>query len=310
MTVRIIEAGPQATLQGAPRDTYRHFGIPASGPADPLSHAIANRLVGNASDKACIEITYGPFSAEFTSAATVALAGAIAPISLNDQVKPFHHTLFVEAGDVLKVGRADAGLRTYLGIAGGFQGEDFLSSQSTYLPAGLGGLDGRALKSGDMVSAHDDVSCPQHVESTPEHLCFPLTHSFALRASEGPDYQPSCENLWTEHFMATRRASRIGVELDGNFPDLGVAANLPSAGVFPGALQLPPRGRGFLLLPDCQTTGGYPHILQVNRSDRHLLGQLRPGDSLIFLHRTPDQAAEDLAKKQELIGSWLTDFRL
>ena len=41
MTVRIIEAGPQATLQGAPRDTYRHFGIPASGPADPLSHAIA-----------------------------------------------------------------------------------------------------------------------------------------------------------------------------------------------------------------------------------------------------------------------------
>jgi allophanate hydrolase subunit 2 len=91
---------------------------------------------------------------------------------------------------------------------------------------------------------------------------------------------------------------------------LGVAENLPSAGVFPGALQLPPRGRGFLLLPDCQTTGGYPHILQVNRSDRHLLGQLRPGDSLIFLQRTPEQAAEDLASKQELLGSWLTDFQL
>ncbi|MEQ3650935.1 biotin-dependent carboxyltransferase family protein [Hyphomonas sp.] len=310
MTVRIIEAGPQATLQGAPRGAYRHFGIPAAGPADPLSHAIANRLVGNASDRTCIEITYGPFSVEFMSATAVAFAGAIAPVSLNDQVKPFHHTLFAEAGDVLKLGRADAGLRTYLGIAGGFQGEDFLSSQSTYLPAGFGGLEGRALKSGDMVSAHDDVSCPQHAESTPEHLRFPLTHSFALRASQGPDYESNYRTLWTEHFVVTRRASRIGIELDGDFPDLGVAENLPSAGVFPGALQLPPRGRGFLLLPDCQTTGGYPHILQVNRSDRHLLGQLRPGDSLIFLQRTPEQAAEDLASKQELLGSWLTDFQL
>ena len=84
----------------------------------------------------------------------------------------------------------------------------------------------------------------------------------------------------------------------------------PSSAVFPGALQVTPQGRGFLLLPDGQTTGGYPHVLQVIRADRHLLGQLRPGDSLRFLMRTQGQAEAALHAKQALLESWVPDFRL
>ena len=310
MTLHILEAGPQATLQAAPRHAYRQYGIPASGPADPLSHAIANRLVGNDPDQATIEITYGPFATEMRAATAIALAGAVAPISLNGNSQPFHETLFVEPGDVLEVGRPDCGLRTYLAISGGFAGDEFLNSVSTYLPAGFGGLGGRALQSGDDVEMSACRQPPPAPATTPEALRFPIAHSFALRATEGPDYQSDCEVLWAEHFTATRRASRIGIEIDGAFPKLEADANLPSAGIFPGALQLPPRGRGFLLLPDCQTTGGYPHVLQVTRADRHLLGQVRPGDSIIFLRRSPERAADDLARKQELIGTWLSGFAL
>lgn len=232
----------------------------------------------------------------------------MAPTSLNGRVVSFHETLFVKQGDFLEVGRPDHGLRTYLAISGGVVGDEFLESESTYTPAGLGGFDGRALRSGDVVETSPRTK-PRR-ETTPETLLFPLGNSFALRASEGPDYTGDCTHLWTEQYKATRRASRIGIELDGAFPKIDSIANLPSAGIFPGALQLPPQGRGFLLLPDCQTTGGYPHILQVNRSDRHLLGQIRPGDSILFLHRTREQAADDLIKKQKLIASWIGGFRV
>jgi biotin-dependent carboxylase-like uncharacterized protein len=310
VTLRIMNAGPQATLQGNQRAGYRYSGIPSSGPADPISHAIANRLVGNHASETGIEITYGPFSAEFRAPAAIALAGAVAPTSLNGRVASFHETVFVKQGDFLEVGRPDHGLRTYLAISGGILGDEFLESESTYLPAGLGGFGGRALRSGDVVETSPSTDMAPRRETTPEALKFPLGNSFALRASEGPDCTGGGVPLWTEQYKVTHRASRIGIELDGAFPEIDAIANLPSAGIFPGALQLPPQGRGFLLLPDCQTTGGYPHILQVNRSDRHLLGQIRPGDSVMFLRRTREQAADDLMKKEELITSWIHGFRL
>ncbi|MEL6693452.1 MAG: allophanate hydrolase subunit 2 family protein, partial [Pseudomonadota bacterium] len=56
--LRVLKAGLQSTLQGAPRLGHRHLGIPYAGPADPLSMALANRLVGNDRDATCLEITF------------------------------------------------------------------------------------------------------------------------------------------------------------------------------------------------------------------------------------------------------------
>ena len=47
MSVRILRAGLQTTIQALPRRGLRHMGVPQSGPADPLSMALANHLVGN-----------------------------------------------------------------------------------------------------------------------------------------------------------------------------------------------------------------------------------------------------------------------
>lgn len=304
MHVRIIDPGPQATLQGAPRRGFRQSGMPAAGPADPLSHALANRLVNNSVGATCIEVTYGPFKATFGKESVIAVTGAEAAISLNGTEEKFHSTITVRRGDQIEIGRPQAGLRFYIAIAGGFQADQFLGSTSTYLPAKLGGKSGRALQKEDELSI-GAVASREEANSTPAYLILPLTNSFALRATEGPDYTDACSALWSNQFVVTRRASRIGLELDGSFPKLDVRENFPSSAVFPGALQLPPQGRGFLLLPDCQTTGGYPHVLQVNRTDRHLLGQIRPDDSVIFLRRSPQQAASDLKDKKALFSEWI-----
>ena len=47
MTIHVRKAGLLTTVQAAPRTGLRHIGVPARGPADPLSMALANRLVGN-----------------------------------------------------------------------------------------------------------------------------------------------------------------------------------------------------------------------------------------------------------------------
>ena len=306
MVMRILDPGPQASLQGAPRGGFRQFGMPAAGAADPLSMSLANRLVGNRPDGTCIEVTYGPFAAVFERNASIAITGAVAPVSVNGSLRRFHTTLPINAGDVVEIGRPSAGLRFYVAVAGEFRAEEFLGSTSTYMPAKLGGLSGRALQKGDVLEATFDVPAPPIFE-TPTNLILTLGNSYALRSTEGPDYSEDLNSLWTTQYTVTRRASRIGIELGGHFPKPDTQENLPSAAIFPGALQLPPKGRGFLLLPDCQTTGGYPHVLQVNKSDRHLLGQVRPDDSIIFLRRSAEQARADLAHKDALFKDWVGD---
>tara|TARA_R110002020_G_scaffold316899_2_gene532395 strand:+ start:203890 stop:204816 length:927 start_codon:yes stop_codon:yes gene_type:complete len=308
MSLTIIQSGVQMTLQGSPRTNVRHLGVPASGPADPLSMALANRLVGNASDATSFEITFGGAEVRFNTPLSFALTGAPSDLTLNGVAIDAHTTHTAHEGDILQVAPAAQGCRIYLAVAALVEAKVFFGSSSTYLPAALGGHEGRALKPDDRISLASVRLVP--TETTPEGLQPVCSNSYTLRAVEGPDYVVRSLPVWDEIYTVTQRASRMGIELSGAFPETDQGPSRPSSAILPGALQLPPGGRGFLLLADAQTTGGYPHMLQVARADRHLLGQIRPGDRVRFLHRTQEQAAEALRAKQALISSWLPDFAL
>lgn len=307
MAMTVLKPGVQATLQASPRRGSRHLGVPASGPADPLSMALANRLVGNGSDACALELPFG--LAEFVADAdsTIAITGAPAGIGLGGTAMPMHETLRVRAGVRVVIGAPEAGARLYMAVAGGFLTDDFLGSGSTCLPAGFGGHSGRALCAGDQLKSNgNDAST---LLETPTELRQAFTHSYALRCVAGPDAATIPDLTAEQEYIATRRADRTGIEVAGPWPELRDGSLKPSAPVFPGAVQLTPSGNAFVLLPDSQTTGGYPHVLQVIEADRHLLGQIRPGDRIRFLKRTPDQAADDLRRKTAFVQNWLPDFR-
>jgi allophanate hydrolase subunit 2 len=57
---------------------------------------------------------------------------------------------------------------------------------------------------------------------------------------------------------------------------------LPSEGLVPGALQVPPDGAPVLFLADHPVTGGYPVLAVVVTADLPAAAQLRPGDRLRF----------------------------
>jgi len=303
----IIDPGVQCTVQAAVRSGYRHAGVPYSGPADPLSMALANRLVGQAASASCLEVSYGPAFFRFEAPMQFAVTGAPVNVRLKGEAREMHTTLSAESGDLLEFGAANAGARVYLAVSGEIQVDAFLGSRSTYLPAGFGGHKGRALAKRDRLTIGNVRGVPEF--RTPDALRLPLSHSYALRAVPGPDFS-SAEDFRTSVYHLSHRLNRMGAELEGPFPALANAGLKPSSAVLPGALQVTPQGRGYLLLPDGQTTGGYPHLLQVIRADRHLLGQLRPGDNLRFLLRSQAEAEAALRAKQALIGAWVPDFRL
>lgn len=311
MNLTVLTPGIQTTVQAAPRVRLRHMGVPYSGPADPLSFALANHLVGNPHSAAGLEITQGAFAIQAEQDLTIALTGAQAPASIDDMPATYHTTLKLRAGQRLHLTPPVKGVRTYLSIAGGLEAEEILGSASTYLPASLGGYDGRVLRKDDALHVK---SCERPFEplSTPHTLRPHIGHAWALRACTGAEFEwlisDAQERLFNETYTVSRRADRMGLMLEGQSLSIQSTGRMDSAAVFPGTVQCPEDGAPFILSCDAQTTGGYPRILEVARCDRHMLGQLRPGDNLQFLRRTPEQARADLQRKTELFQDWLPGF--
>lgn len=306
--LRVISPGLQSTLQGSPRVGTRHFGVPYSGPADAVSMALANRLVENPHNATCLEITYGGFAATIEDDCTLAITGAVDRISVSGRALAAHETLQLRRGDELEVSPPVHGARAYLAIRSGFEAKTEFGSTSTYLPAGFGGHNGRALRGTDILCPSGKAQWDEILQ-TPQSLQPVFTGNFALRtciSAETNLLRPqSLKALFSETFIAGRQGTRMGVSLIGHILDLDSDGLMKSAPVFPGTIQCPPSGIPIILLCDAQTTGGYPRIAAIARCDRHLLGQIRPGDSIRLLERTPGAAAQDHANKQALLNAWL-----
>lgn len=311
--LRVLKPGLQTTLQGAPRLGYRQYGIPYAGPADVVSMALANRLVGNSRDATCLEITFGGFEADAEEACSIALCGAVGHLSVSGTAIAAHETVHLNAGERVHVAPPAAGARTYLAIHSGFQANAQFGSTSTYLPAQLGGHEGRVLQAGDVLRSTKDGAVYSQTLQTPDAVRPTYTRAFALRACEGAETHllapDSREDLFGATFQSGRQPTRMGLALGGHQLRVSSDGKMKSAPVFPGTIQCPPSGVPIALLSDAQTTGGYPRIASIARCDRHLLGQIRPGDQVTLLHRTPDAALRDFKEKQALLERWLLSGR-
>lgn len=104
-----------------------------------------------------------------------------------------------------------------------------------------------------------------------------------LSASKGPEYKQLSEKqhtLLTAQFSVSPQWNRMAIQLTEK-----IINNLPSmytSPVLPGTVQLTPSGRVIILMRDCQTTGGYPRILQMSAQSLNVLAQMQQGDSFLL----------------------------
>lgn len=312
MTVMAIlhQPGLQTTIQDAGRPGGRHLGLPQSGAADRVSLAFANAVLGNPWGAPALECTMTGPSLEFEMDVDFALAGAEMDARLNDRPVDRHQNASAKPGDRLVLGAAQAGARAYIAFAGGVAGCAFFNSVSTYIPAGLGGQEGRALRTGDAICSRQT---PVHAATEiPDTLRPQFGHDWILRATQGPDAvyfnSKTIDNFFSAPFHADRRGDRMGLRLIGAKMTCEDTPPMKSSAMFPGTVQCPLDGAPILLGPDAQTIGGYRRIAQVIDADLPLIGQIRPDDRIWFWRTKAHIARTTTLQRQLLIASFIPGF--
>ena len=295
--MEVRRPGLQTTVQDAGRRA-RALGVPGGGAADPQALRLANALVGNRAGAAALEVTLAGPTLCFHADALVALCGAPFAATLEGQPFPLWRAVEVQAGQTLSLGSSARGARAVLAVRGGLQGQAAFGSLSTDLRSGFGGVEGRALRTGDQLAwASLPPAAPPRAFLTPD-LHTPTGPQVTLRVLATPEATPELLTaLIGPAFTVSRQADRMGVRLNERVPVRHdpTRVSLPNV---PGAVQLPPDGRPILLLPDAGTHGGYPTPLVVARVDLPVLGQLRPGDRVTWQLVTREEALAALRQRE------------
>lgn len=297
---RVIASGSLTTIQDRGRDGWRHLGVGRAGVLDPASAALANRMVGNPSDAAVLEITLIGPTLELPQPARIALCGAVIDARFEDAQNRVHaipcgRPVDLPAG-LLRLGAIRSGLRAWLAVAGGFDVPRVLGSRSTDLRGGFGGLHGRALRSDDVLPLGPQPMIDPAEPQAPAWwiaLDTALANTSPIRyvaAGGTPAGIDAAQALAAQDWRVDPRSDRQGLRCSGASIVAALSERI-SAPVAPGTLQLPPDGRPIVLLADAQTVGGYPRLGHVIAVDLPRLAQLRAGDALRFEAITADAAA-------------------
>ncbi len=279
----VVAPGLRAVVQDGGRRGVAAAGVPGAGPADPVSFELANRLVGNETGAATLELTVGGTRLRCLGACHVAAVGGAPEVRVDGTAEQAGQLLPLAAGQVVEVGRLRGGCRSYLSVAGGFLGPEWFGSSATDELTGLGA---GPLAAGDLL--HAGAWAPP----LGDHLVWGCATELdpgapvELRVLPGPhaeQFDPDAlAQLTGGVFVVEPTSNRVGIRLR---PEPGVFAlrgrsgggDLDSQGVVTGAVQVPPDGDPVVLMPDHATLGGYPVLAVVASADHGLLGQCAPG---------------------------------
>ncbi len=298
MTVvfRVLAPGPLTTIQDLGRPGYARVGIPRGGACDPEAAVLANRTLGNDPGVPVLEITFAAPALAVVAPTVIAVSPGPVVVAGGQSLAPFVPRL-LRPGDVIKgpgvpVPSPWRSMRAYIAVLGGFESPRVLGGRGTYLPASLGGLGGRALQAGDTLSAppagERDLAAAGRRPglAVPADFAPPPGEPWILRFLWGPDVRmfdrATRQRFVNSIYTAAPDSDRTGIRLSGT-RIVPAVKGIPSAGVTTGTLQVPHEGNPILLLPDHQTTGGYPVIGVVVNDDLPKLGRIAPQDRIMFV---------------------------
>jgi biotin-dependent carboxylase-like uncharacterized protein len=261
----VLASGLLTTVQDRGRPGWASIGVTRSGAADRQAAALANRLVGNDAAAAVLEVTVGGLQVQAGRTLLVAVSGAPAPVTVDGRAAPFDAPLTLRPGQVLGLGNPAVGV---------------LGSRSTDTLSGLGPA---PLRPGDVLPVGALAAAEPVVDVAP--VGAPSSRP-VLRVLPGPRRDWMAPTAWTalttEDWTVSPDSDRVGLRLAGPRLDRARTDELPSEGLVPGAVQVPPDGAPVLFLVDHPVTGGYPVLAVVTTDDLPAAAQLRPGDRVRF----------------------------
>lgn len=282
--VHVLDPGPLSLVEDLGRRGLGDVGVGHSGAADPAAYLLGLRLVGHAVDEhagqppASVEVTLGGLTVRARGDLLVALTGAPCPAAVDGTPVGHAGPFALADGRTLALGVPPRGLRTYLAVRGGIDADPVLGSRSADTLSGLGPP---PLRAGDVLPVGPPPASFPGVEHAPHGV---RTDEVVLTMTPGPradwcDLDDLAHGIRT----VTQRSDRVGIRLHGRPVQRSTPyadSELPSEGLVPGAVQVPPGGEPVVFLADHPVTGGYPVVAVLTAPALARAVQLRPGDQV------------------------------
>lgn len=296
--LEVIEPGLETSVQDWPgRLGYWNQGFPPSGPMDSWSFRLANLLVGNEPGAAGLEAQYIGPSLKFQRDGVIAVTGADMQAKLDGTPIPMWESVEVKAGQTLQMAFAKTGARGYIAIAGGIATEPWLGSRSTFHKAGVGGMDGNALKKGQTVPVGDgNGKAGRNVPETARPP-IPTDKQWEIEVVAGPNDdwidEAGHKRFLGSDWKLSSKSDRTGFRLDGpewtftpkatdKAPEHGSEpSNIIDQGYPCGAINLAGQ-TPIILVNDGPSMGGFVNPYTVPWGAFWKLGQSKPGDVYRF----------------------------
>ena len=272
--IKVIQPGLFTTIQDAGRHGFRNIGIPTSGFMDQESAWAANELVNNNKDESLLEITLTGPTLIFNCNCVISITGGDFNPLINNLPVKMYQSINVSSGDILKLNNTINGARSYIAISGGLNVKSLFGSKSFFSNIS----DSYHLKKGDEIKV-SKKSESQILKL--DKLKFNLNRF--MKVFRGPEYDllstNSKKKLFKNEFTINTN-NRMAYNLEETLQvDIKTIISSP---VLPGSVQLTPSGKIIILHRDCQTTGGYPRILQLDTNSLNNLSQLKSNDKIKF----------------------------
>ena len=279
--ISVLKAGFYSSVQDIGRFGYQDQGVPVSGVMDSYSAKLANALLDNEMTDAVLELSMTGPVLQFHCETTVAITGAnLSPVLNKKTALKLNTIVAVKKDDVLSFGVCKYGFRAYLAVKEGFKTQQVLGSRSMYNAI----TSNIRINKGDQLLINENSNLKPHkttaVKVNHEHFS-----SSCLAVLKGPEYdllpETIKELLKNKTFSIGKENNRMAYQLYDAQLQNNLDAIITSV-VLPGTVQLTPAGQLIVLMRDCQTTGGYPRVLQLNEKAISQMAQKYNGDAVSF----------------------------
>ena len=276
--LEVVDPGLLSLVQDAGRPGLASLGVGPSGAADRTALALGARLLGQTPSEAAVEVL-GTLVVRAHGSLTAVVTGAPCPVLVGDRPVACNAPFLLPDGQVLRVGRPTAGLRTYLGVRGGLLAAGVLGSRSHDTLAGLGPP---PLRAGDRL-----VVGPRRGDLLVDlaAVASPVSGALELDVLPGPHlhWLADLAQVGAQTWTVAADSDRVGVRLAGGTLVRGPAhrdREVPSQGLVRGAVQVPTDGAPVVFLADHPVTGGYPVVAVLTERSADRAAQLVPGQEV------------------------------
>jgi antagonist of KipI len=309
VSARVVAGGLQTTVQDLGRAHSQRHAVPVGGAMDTMALRLANLLVGNEENAAALEATLIGPAIEFGAPTLICIGGADLTATVDSTPIGRWRPVLAPMGSTLRFGRPENGCRAYIAFSGGVDVPQVFGSRATYLRGAFGGMNGRALRDGDVIRLGETSALSRRISASlreaagelglaswyagvtlrPPYSAEPIVRLVPGAHTDALDAE-SRTALFGDRFRVSPSSDRMGYRLEGPQLRLRERVEMLSEAVTFGTVQLPPGGAPIVLMADGQTTGGYPRIGEVASVDLPLMAQLKPGDHVQFAPVSLDDA--------------------